>query len=80
MWAVILPTWEVPSPKLQLNVYGETPPVAMVVKVIGTPISVGDGLADIVTARSTTRVTEWVDVTFKLSVAVTVATNVPAAA
>jgi hypothetical protein len=61
-------------------VYGEMPPVAVVVKVTGTPISVGDGLAEIVTARSTTRVTEWVDVTFRLSAAVTVATNVPAVA
>jgi hypothetical protein len=61
-------------------VYEEAPPVAVAVNVTGTPISVGDGIAEIVTARSTMRVTESVEVTFRLSVAMTVATNVPAAA
>jgi hypothetical protein len=71
-----------PSPKFQLKVNGDVPPVTVAVKDTGTPISDGDGVTVVmVTARPAVTTIEWVAVALLLtpSVAVNVTVNVPAA-
>ncbi len=69
-----------PSPKVQLyEAYGGVPPVTVAVKVVLTASSVRFGLMIRITASAdpTLKVTDEVAVTARMSVAVTVAVNVP---
>jgi hypothetical protein len=78
VWLVRHPVTDDPSPKVQLQETGETPPVIDVVNLTAVP-TVGVGLALVVTDSLGLTVTDTVliTLTLRLSVAVTVALNVP---